>query len=694
MFGALRKDRGLPLPRSRRVSLQARLIASYLVILAIGGLATSLVGSWIVSSTIMREAQRRTERNLATARTIYIDQLESLQRVVELLAGEASESAASLETWAGERAVRLEAVRSSSGFDFMGVTDEAGRVLTRAPLWSKGEDAVTTSPVIRAALRDESAASTEIIGSDRLAAEDPGLVGRARLDIVPTLRSSVSGPPTSTDGLVLEAAAPVHGPGGRISGTIYAGILLNRNLAIVDRMTDVLYRGEAYEGRPVGSVTIFQGAVRVATTVERAEGGRALGTLVSDEVRSAVLEQGRSWNDRAFVVRDWYLSAYEPIRDYDGSIVGILYVGVLERYYSQMRNRVILSFFAIAGFGFLLILGVTYGIMGNILEPIGQMAASARRIAEGDLDQTIRVAGAGEVAVLGESFATMLESIRRMRADLEAWGGTLEQKVEERTQELIEMQSRMARTDRLASVGMLSAGVAHEINNPLGGILTLTALTLEEIPEDDPNRESLEEVVRQAERCKTIVKGLLDFSRQSANSPEPVRLEEAVEEALGLVKSQAAFFNIELTREYEPGLPPVMADRAGMQQVLLNIIMNAVQAMDESGHLTIRTRIVDGLGEVSVTDTGRGIPRDQIDHVFDPFFTTKNEGHGTGLGLSIAYGIVAKHGGSISVESEVGRGTTFTVRLPLTPAFVSVAAEAGRARHATEDEPGRVTRME
>lgn len=668
------------LSRLNRLGLKGRLITAYLVILAVGGLVTSLVGSWIVSSTIMREAQAGAVRNLATARTIYQDEMDRLRRTVDLLAGE-PEVAALAEPSTPGSAERLRRVWRESGFDFLGVTDASGRVVLRAAPGTAGGDALTDSPVLRSALAGEAVAATEVIDAAGLGREAPDLDRKARMDVTPTPRGWANGRHPLASGLVLLAAAPVFDAGGEVSGAVYAGTLLNHNLEIVDRMWRVLYAGEAYQGQPVGTVTIFQDGVRVATTVLNEDGTRALGTTVSEEVGRAVLEEGRAWQARAFVVRDWYLSAYEPIRDARGSIVGILYVGVLERYYAQIRDQVIISFFAIAGMGFLMILAFTYGIMGSILRPIGEMAQAAQQIAAGDFDHSVRATGEGEVAALAHSFNTMLESLRAMRDDLEAWGKTLEEKVRVRSQELLDMQVRMARAERLASLGMLSAGVAHEINNPLGGVLALTALSLEEIPADDPNRENLEEVVRQAERCKTIVKGLLDFSRQSMTSPEPVELGHAAREALSLVRSQAAFFNVELVCDFDPDLPPVMADRSEIQQVILNIVVNAVQAMDEHGRLTLVTRSVNGFAELSITDTGHGIPAEQVDHVFDPFFTTKDEGQGTGLGLSIAYGIVAKHGGTISVESQVRVGSTFTVRFPHAPVFArdAYAEETERA---------------
>ncbi len=665
------------LPLSR-LPLKTRLISSYLVILALGGLVTSVVGSWIVSSTIMKEAQAGAARSLATAQTIYDDELDRIRQTVFVLAGEPELTALAWEGGpSGEG--RLDRVWRESGFAFMGVTDAQGRVVRRAADGASAGDTLTAA-VVAAALAGRTVASTEILDAGQLAREAPGLERAVALNVVSTTRGRAPRSPSLGSGMVLLSASPLTDGAGVVRGVVYAGTLLNGNLGIVDRMWRVLYAGETHRGEPVGTVSIFQDGVRVVTTVTDGRGARALGTTVSEEVGRAVLDEGQSWRARAFVVADWYLTAYEPLRSLDGSVVGIIGVGVLERYYAQIRDRVIISFFAIAGLGFLIILVATYGIMGNILRPIGEMANAAQNIAAGDFNQTIRAIGEGEVAVLASSFNSMLESLRTMRADLEAWGRTLEEKVDERSRELLAMQVRMARTERLASLGMLSAGVAHEINNPLGGVLALSALALEDIPPDDPNRENLEEVVRQAQRCKAIVKGLLDFSRQSVSSPEPVELGRSAQEALALVKPQAAFHNIELVCAFEPNLPPVMADRAELQQVILNIVMNAVQAMEERGRLTLTTSSSEAYAELAIADTGHGIPPDRIGHVFDPFFTTKDESKGTGLGLSIAYGIVSKHGGTISVESEVGVGTTFTIRFPVTPEF---------ARQAYASEPER-----
>ncbi len=632
----------------RRRSLKAKLISNYLVILGAGGLVTSIVGSYIVSSTIMMQARRSVDHDLTTARTIYDHQLETLKLTVRFLA--ATPDAAAL-------AGRLDAVRKENSFDFLTLTDARGRVLARATHGAAPGGDVSSVGVIKTALGGRVAAASEILPAEVLGNEDRRLRER--------VRQANGG---ETPGMVLIAAAPVRGAAGEAGGVLYGGVLLNRNFEIVDRAWELIFKGERFDNQEVGSVTLFQGDVRISTNVRTESGERALGTRASAEVSDAVLSGGRVWRGRASVMRDWYISAYDPIRNYEGKTIGMLYVGIRERVYTATRDRVILSFFGIATIGFICIIGITYYEIRQITLPVAKMVAATRSIAAGDLDQEVQSSGQGEITLLADSFNMMLKSLRQMKGDLEEWGRTLEQKVKQRTEELVAVEARVAQSERLASLGMLAAGVAHEINNPLGGILALTALTLEDTKPDDPNRENLEEVLKQTERCRDIVKGLLEFSRQSVINTELVDLNRILQDTLSLISKQAAFFNITLVKDWDPQLPSVMADKSQLQQVFMNILMNAVQAMDERGTVTITTRRGRlGTVEAAVSDTGRGIPQEVIDRIFDPFFTTKGSGEGTGLGLSIAYGIITKHHGNIQVESKPGKGTTFTVRLPAAP---------------------------
>jgi two-component system NtrC family sensor kinase len=656
----------------RRLSLSAKLIGSYLVILGIGGLAITGVGSWIVSHAILAEASRTVRHDLAIARAVYGQQILLTRKTLEVAATGPTIPTFLAATDTTGLLRFLEDLRLGSLMDFVGLADADGSVILRAASPLKG-DAELPAVVAEALRTGAGVAGAELMSAEALRREHPPLETQARILLVPTPRA---GPTPSagevTDGLVLLGAAPVRDTQGRVRAVLYGGRLVNRNAELVDRVWSDLYRDDGQSDGRGGTVTIFLRDVRVSTNVRTEQGDRALGTRVSREVRDAVLVRGESWNGRAFVVDQWYITAYQPLRGLSGEVLGMLYVGLPEASYVATRNQVILSFLGIATVGFLLVLSVTYLGIQRLMRPLGQMVDATRSIAAGDFDHEVPVdpRSEGEISRLAGSFNLMLQGLRDMRADLEEWGRTLEEKVHDRTEELVRMQARVSQSERLASLGMLAAGVAHEINNPLGGVLTLTALTLEDLPEGNASRANLEEVVRQTERCRDIVKHLLEFSRQTEVAAAEVDLNEVVARTLALLRRQAAFFNVDVVDRLEPGLPRVLADASQLQQVFMNIIMNAVQAMEERGTLTIESRGAldsDGEVEVSFTDTGCGIREEDLDRVFDPFFTTGKGMHGTGLGLSIAYGIVSKHHGTITVESAVGVGTTFTVRLPAVP---------------------------
>ena len=241
----------------------------------------------------------------------------------------------------------------------------------------------------------------------------------------------------------------------------------------------------------------------------------------------------------------------------------------------------------------------------------------------------------------------------------------LEQKVRERTRELEEAQAKLIQSEKLASIGQLAAGVAHEINNPLGVILGFSQVIMKKLPEDDALRTPLLSIEREGLRCKKIIQGLLDFSRSTTPTLQPVNLNDVVESACELFEYQITVNNVKLTKGFAPDLPEIQADLNQLQQVFSNLIINAYHAMPKGGELRITTRAVGGRVQAIFADTGVGISPDNLKRIFDPFFTTKEVGKGTGLGLSVSHGIVESHGGTIEVESQVDRGTTFVVSLPV-----------------------------
>ena len=237
-------------------------------------------------------------------------------------------------------------------------------------------------------------------------------------------------------------------------------------------------------------------------------------------------------------------------------------------------------------------------------------------------------------------------------------------KIEEQLQET---HLQLLQSEKMASVGKLAAGVAHEINNPLGGILIYASLMLEDMPEDDPRRPDIQRIVQETTRCKEIVKSLLEFGHQSGPKFEPVDVNRAIVDGLFFLENQAIFHNIEIVKDLDPFSLRVMGNASQLKQVFMNMVVNAADAMSGNGKLTIQTRLSEdeSFVYISFTDTGVGIPEENLSKIFDPFFTTKEVGKGTGLGLAVCYGIVEKHGGRIEVESQVGRGTTFRIVLPV-----------------------------
>ena len=233
--------------------------------------------------------------------------------------------------------------------------------------------------------------------------------------------------------------------------------------------------------------------------------------------------------------------------------------------------------------------------------------------------------------------------------------------------ELEQTQIQLLQAEKMASLGKLAAGVAHQINNPLGGIILFAGLMLEEYDLEKPAREDLRRILRDAERCKDTVKELLEFARQTRHEMRPLDINKAIVRTLFLLENQTLFQNIEIVRQLDEDIPPVKGDNQQLNHLFMNIILNAAQAMQGNGKLTVSTKRGpnDKRAHIAIADTGPGIPTDVMPHIFEPFFTTKEEGEGTGIGLSLVYGIVENHGGTIRAVNREPNGTSFFIELPL-----------------------------
>ncbi len=647
-------------------SLRRKLFISFLAVIILGGILSLTFGSKLVERTIISLAQVKVKHDLASAWMVYKEKLDSIQLIVDLTAARESLTQNLEMREYGILQLRLSRIREKYNLDILNLTDASGRVVIRTRNPSITGDNQFDDELIHFALHERQAiSSTQIISREELLKEGNDLANKALFKRIPTPKAAVRPEEEEKDGMMLKTAAPLM-VDGKLLGVLYGGVLLNRNYEIVDKVKEIVFKGEKYKGKEIGTSTIFQHDLRISTNVKNLAGERAIGTLVSDVVNQAVLKEGKAWIDRAFVVTDWYITAYEPIKDINGTIVGILYVGMLEKPYYDLRNNVMLAFTGIAVLSTLLLLTVLYFLTAQIIKPLQQMVIITKQIARGDLSHKVETKSRDEIGTLAESFNQMVDDLRRAHEELTEWGKILEQKVDERTRELKEMQDHLIQSEKLASLGKLSAGIAHEINNPLGGILMYSHLVLEELDKKSPSAENINKIIRETTRCKNIVRRLLEFARPKEPEMSLVNVNEILEYSLSIMEKQTLFQNITITKTLSPTLPRTVADGSQLQQVFMNIILNAAEAMNGEGKLFIRTDLdsAKNIIEIEFTDTGCGIPPENLKRIFEPFFSTKPVGQGTGLGLPICYGIIKRHRGDILIKSETGKGTTFLIQLP------------------------------
>ena len=639
-------------------STRLKIVVSFLAVSLIGGTVSLLVGTRLLYTAVFNEARMRVSLDLNAAREIYNNRLQGIKTTLSILSQDPSIGKAFTAGEIPQLQSRLGGAVKLAGLDFAGISAPNGTTVCKTGKSnSPAEASPISNPIVELALdRKASVLGTVVLSPEYLESEDPELADRARIATIPTLRAALRQEGEEGSGLALAGAVPVF-RNGQLVCFLYGGVLLNRDVTIVDTIRDTVFHNETYKGRNIGTATIFFKDLRISTNVLTPEGKRAIGTRISAEVKTSVLDEGRKWTDRAFVVNDWYITAYEPIEDLRGKRVGILYVGVLEEKYGDIRRDAFTIFIVLTILGMGLSVGLGLFLASRILRPVYQLIEASKQVSAGNLNPEIdlRQAPKSEIGILQKTFHEMLGSVR-----------------ERYRRQKAESEIQLLQSEKQASIGRLAAGVAHEINNPLTGVLTFTHLLLrrKDLPEDV--RKDLETIAQATDRVRKIIKGLLDFSRQTALYPEPLNLHNLVRSTVALVENQALVKGILL--KFEPGenIPPVTADSSQIQSVLLNILLNALDATDPGGSVTLTSRrqsSPEKAGQkgvaLAVTDTGCGIPPENITKLFDPFFSTKEVGKGTGLGLSVSYGIVERHGGTLHVQSEVGKGSTFTVWLPI-----------------------------
>ena len=531
-------------------------------------------------------------------------------------------------------------------------------------------------PVIRTALGGAAATAIDIFSQEQLTAISPDLASRARIELVETTNATPTARKSETRGMVVHSASPVTLAGGQ-KAALVGGILLNQNLVFIDTINDLVYREASLPEGSQGTATLFLDDVRISTNVRLFEDRRALGTRVSGAVRAAVLDEGRTWLDSAFVVNDWYISAYEPITDSFGKRVGMLYVGFLEAPFRQAKYSTLITIVL----AFLVVAIVSVPIFlrwaRSIFKPLERMSDTITRVEDGNMGARTRLAAASdEIGRVALHLDGLLDQLQQRDRELRQWNEELNDRVAERTSELelanrqIEATTRqLIMSEKLAAIGEITAGVAHEINNPIAviqGNLDVVRSVLGE--QADEAKVEFRLIDEQIHRISLIVTKLLQFAKpeEYAGYVERHAPADVISDCLPLVQHLLHKAKIDVVRD-DRATRLILMNRTELQQVAVNLMVNAVHAMPHGGTLTIRTLDEDMDGRPGVTleiaDTGVGMTPEMIGRIFDPFFTTKRQ-QGTGLGLSISQRLIARQDGQISVSSQPGQGTSFTIWLP------------------------------
>lgn len=632
------------------------------ILLLVAVAVFALINGWIVA-----EAQKKVRHDLDAARAVFQHEADRVRQIVRFSAqSEELERNLSREQPVAPLNKLLE-LRHREGLDLLSLIDLTGRVVGRAAEDGAPGSAPLPAEFLLQLQAGADICATLVLEETDLLRESVALAAQARVQRRPPLPAKT--PEVESRGLVQLCLAPVVDKQGEVVGGLYGGRLLNNNLPLVDRIQHIVYGEERYAETAIGSATIFLADWRVATTIRLSGGERALGTQLSRAVAQSVLDRKTPWVDRARVVDDWYLTAYEPLLGPAGNAVGALYVGLLERPFVALKWRAAWMLLGLLALGCLLGYLLSRLMARRLSRPILELDAMAGRLAAGERELALDPVGGDEIGHLTRTFNRMASALSEREAALNSLNRNLEAKVAERTSqlerqslELLRAQEELRQSEKLAALGSLAAGVAHEINNPTAIIRGNVELLQMDLGPEDQCREELTEILKNTERISRITQNLLTFARQQALQLERVNLNGLLQEILHQVGHQVAMGEVAVECRFDPQLPELAADAQQLRQVFTNLILNALQALSGRGELRLITQGSAGQIEVRIEDNGPGIPAAVLGKIFNPFFTTRRDG--TGLGLSIAYGIVQALKGRIEVTSQPGEGTCFRVRLP------------------------------
>jgi len=606
-----------------------------------------------VGNVYFEEVQTRVRMDLNSARDIYNNSVDQIEQVLKAISYRRRISSPLEQEVKGDLGKVLQNIYDGSGIDMLTLVGTDGRVIYRAHNPEQYGDIVSEISIIKKVLAEgRPAKGTIVISQDILKNESEELANRAIIKIEDTPKARPVSKKIENRGFIIAAAVPFVSLDNEnneiILGLLMGGYLINNHFEIVDKIKSQVFQDQSYKGEDIGTATIFFDDLRISTNVKNKDNQRAVGSCMSTEVYDYVINEGKVWDDRAFVVKNWYFTAYEPIRDPNNKIIGSLYVGLLEEPFKKPQKIIIVFFVIMISLSAFAGLALMFFYTRKLLKPIDNVVVMSKEVVKGNLKARSGIHPPGEMGLLCKSIDQMADAIELREDELRRV-----------------TQQQISQSEKLASIGRLSAGIAHEINNPLTGILTFAHLLKQKKSNNEEDIKDVEVIIRETTRVRDIVRGLLDFARQTPFKKEFLNINDILHQILKLIKNQKELRKIVIEENYSRNIPNFYGDKNQLQQVFLNIILNAGEAIPNTGTITIATLFKQNHIVITIKDTGCGIKKENLDKIFDPFYTTKPVGKGTGLGLSISYGIIEQHAGYIECESEEGIGTTFSIFVPV-----------------------------
>jgi two-component system NtrC family sensor kinase len=637
-------------------SLKVRILLSFLVIISVLSFSMALLGFYIVKKDVIDIAQNKVKSDLSLAREVYRQEIKSVENTIRLVALRFFLRDAVLENNTETLKTQLEEIRKSEGLDVLTLVNKDGRVIVRSRNPSVIGDEQKSEEVVSKVLSEKrTMGATTIVSKAELAKEGQELVEQASIKFVATPKAKPTGEIEQTSGMMIKAGAPVFDYNGNIIGVLYGGNLLNRNYSIVDGVKKIVYQEAKYKGKDIGTVTIFQNDLRISTNVMSTDGNRAIGTRVSQEVYDQVLGQGRPWVNSAFVVNDWYKTSYEPIKNINGQIIGMLYVGTLEQPFNDIARDTMLIFMAIIVAATFLAVAISFVLAAGISRPLTNLLDATAKLSTGELGHTIETeTGMNELNKLAVSFNEMSK------------------RLEERDNNLKLSNEKQAELNKryIDLIGFVS----HELKGILATVVMNVCSVQESLlgPINEKQKSALDGATRSLDYLNATVIKFLNLGKIEKGELEvkkaTVRLKKSVFDiSINSQMPAAIRKNMTIRNEINSDLC-IEADKELMQIVATNLIANAIKYGRDYGNIVLSSKIFENIGEIEVYNDSEPIRQEDKDKLFKRFSRLDTHVNrnvkGTGLGLFITKQIIEKHGGKIWVEPRKN-GNSFIFQLAI-----------------------------